>query len=455
MPPDELVEIEREQIEIDRRRFLIGLGAAAGGVALGGCHRFRRATVSAPERDAQVIVVGAGLAGLVCALRIKQAGVSVRLVEAQNRLGGRVLSLRGFFPEDQVADLGGEFVGGGDQRFVALAEELGVPLDDLGDDDPALASVVWHFEGRSYGEREIVDALRPIAVRIRADLAKREREGPIYYDDPNGMEEVDKLSVADWLDRAGANGWVRSLIETAWTAEYGVEPGGQSALNLVLALDERAERRIGGRERRFRVRGGADLLVKALGSRLEEEIEMGSRVEAVRELPSWAWTVTARRDSRSRELSAAHLVLALPFPLLREMKIETALPPIKRYAIDHLPYGTGAKLLLGFREHGWRSVHRARGTVVSDLGFQTAWEACRGAHAGVIANQAGGERGLELGKGTLAQQTDLLLGDLDLVFPGIAPARTRGRAARMFWPAHPFAKGSRSTYGPAQWTLFG
>lgn len=84
----------------------------AGGVALAGLAVARCASVvpAAAPGPGEVLVVGGGLAGLTAAYRLKQAGVAVRVLEAQERIGGRMRSLTGHFPEGLVAELGAELI---------------------------------------------------------------------------------------------------------------------------------------------------------------------------------------------------------------------------------------------------------------------------------------------------------------------------------------------------------
>src|SRR5262245_52232514 len=89
-----------------RRTFLKGMAA---GIAAASCGRPARPSQS----GAEICVVGAGIAGLTCAYRLKNAGLRVRLFEAQDRVGGRMFSLRGHFPDAQVVELGGEMIDSG------------------------------------------------------------------------------------------------------------------------------------------------------------------------------------------------------------------------------------------------------------------------------------------------------------------------------------------------------
>jgi monoamine oxidase len=65
---------------------------------------------------------GAGIAGLTAAWRLRQGGVRVRIADAQTRIGGRMPSLRDFFPDGQVAELGGELI---DSNHVRITPALG------------------------------------------------------------------------------------------------------------------------------------------------------------------------------------------------------------------------------------------------------------------------------------------------------------------------------------------
>ncbi|HEX6203634.1 MAG TPA: FAD-dependent oxidoreductase, partial [Thermoanaerobaculia bacterium] len=210
-----------------RRRFLATSALAAAGVAAG--------CATAPRRAAggqRVVIVGAGIAGLTAAWRLAGNGVPVRVIEAQERIGGRMLSLRGFFPDGQFCELGGELIDTGHAAIRTVAGELGVELVDLERDDPALRRETWFFGGRVRSEDEVVAAFLPVARRIEADLATI--AGDVTYRTPNGAERLDRTPLSEWLTSSGAEGWFRDLLDVAYTTEYGLETADQSALNLLL-----------------------------------------------------------------------------------------------------------------------------------------------------------------------------------------------------------------------------
>jgi monoamine oxidase len=452
MPLDEFHDQLRVQrIDRRRRRLLQGAGAS---VMLAGCE-----SLPAPLRpvgDDAVAIVGAGIAGLTAAWRLRQQGVRVRVYEAQNRIGGRMLSLRNHFADDQVIELGGELIDTGHARIRALAAELGIVLDDLleGDRDHE----TWYFDGRHIGEAELVRAFVPVAGRIERDLAAA-GDGDWDHTDPNpAFRALDAMSIAQWFDRNGVSGWLRTLLDVAYTTEMGLQIEEQSALNFLTFIgveDKDAFRIFGESDERFHVRGGNDLITSALGDKVADAIETGHVLEAVRS-DGGGYALTFRNGSATREVRAAQVILALPFTLLRKVRIDVDLPQRKRHAIANLAYGTNAKLMIGFERRSWRE-HGANGASMIDLAYQTTWDTSRkqAGTAGALTNFTGGRHGIAIGQGTPKQQAEVAVRDLERVFPGIAAARGNAREARMHWPSNPWVLGSYACFRPGDWAGLG
>ncbi|HEV8694254.1 MAG TPA: FAD-dependent oxidoreductase [Lysobacter sp.] len=447
-PLDEFYEHGRAlRVDTARRRLLQGAGA---GVLLAGCAQLPRPTSAAGE---EVIIVGAGIAGLTAAWRLRQAGVRVRLFEAQGRVGGRMLSLRNHFTDGQVIELGGELIDTGHTLIRTLAAELGLVLDDLLVGETAADT--WYFDGRVVTEREIVEAVVPVAKAIERDVAAL-GNGDLNYRDANpAFRALDAQSVAQWLDRNGVTGWLRKLIDVAYTTEMGLEIDQQSALNLLTFIGTEegdAFQIFGESDERFHVRGGNDLIVQQLGDKVSDAVESGHVLEAIAARGN-GYALSFRHGMTSREVVARHVILALPFTLLREVRISLDLPAHKRNAIDRLAYGTNAKLMIGFDRRVWRG-HAANGASMSDLMYQTTWETSRKqpGSSGILTNFTGGRHGVELGEGSAKQQAELATAALDHIFPGVAAARTGAREARMHWPSQPWVRGSYACFRPGDWS---
>jgi monoamine oxidase len=260
--------VEREwRGGLTRRDFVRGSTMAGAALVLGGCARGGGVREVGEVGDA-VLIVGAGLAGLVAARTLRSAGVRVRVVEAQNRVGGRVLSLRDHFADGQVAELGGELIDTGHEVMRGLAAELEIELDDLADEDAGVSTSLWYFDGVVQSEAAVVEALQPVA-RLAAS-AVSPLSASLTYANPGSAVELDRVSIAEWLDRSGVSGLARKLIDVAYTTEYGTEIDEQSSLNLLFVLDPGGdpERIFGESDTRYHVRGGNDRIVSRLAEGL-------------------------------------------------------------------------------------------------------------------------------------------------------------------------------------------
>ena len=429
---------------ISRRQFLVSTAAAT---ALAACR-----TIPAATKDPDVLIIGAGIAGLTAGYRLARAGVDVRIYDGQYRTGGRMLSLRKFFPDGQVAELGGELIDSGHTHIRRLARELAIDIDDLAGDDRALHSDVWYFDGARRSDREVAEAFRPITERIKADLARiGDLDAAPLSDD---AIRLDRMSLAEWLDSAGVTGWFRELLDVGFTTEYGLEIDRQSSLNLLTMIDPviRPFRMYGESDERYHVRGGNDRIPGALTRLLEDHLELGAILQRLRLRSDGSVECTFTRGATTITAAAPRVILAIPFTMLREVAIDMELPDRKRRAIRELGYGTNAKLMIGFADRIWRTRHRSNGSTLTDLGYQLSWETSRlqaGSH-GILTNFTGGRAGIDAGKGASADRALDVANQLDTIFPGIAAVR--GKESRMHWPTNPFVRASYASYLPGQWT---
>ena len=140
----------------------------------------------------KVLVVGAGLSGLVAATEIQGAGHDVIVVEARNRVGGRVFTLREGFAGGQFADIGAEIIYHGQDNIANLCQKNGVELSDrfsLGTDVPDLI-----FGGRRLDRAAAAEVVNELRAAIR-------RTRPGHFE-----------SVAQWLRRARISGEAELLL---------------------------------------------------------------------------------------------------------------------------------------------------------------------------------------------------------------------------------------------------
>jgi monoamine oxidase len=428
-PLDELVAMP-----LSRRAALAGAASLAALPALAQPRR----------RELRVAVVGAGLAGLVCAHKLVAAGVTdVTVYEANRRIGGRVLSGRGAVGPGTLVELGGSFINTEHEDMLALAREFGLDLED-GTAPPGGDLTTTYFVG---GQKRSLAEIAAAAAELVARL------GPLREADDATKAREDRASAAAMLDRFGVSGWLRTLLDVGLTQEMGAEPGEMSALYLVEAFapdPAKPKQGLFSSDQRFQITGGNDRLPAAIAARLGARIRLGQRLEAVRP-DGRRYTLTLN----GRDVTADVVVLTVPATMLRAVSLDVPLPGLTRRAIRDLGYGTNAKLFAAVSDRPWLR-QGASGECLNDLGFQTVWEdhPAPGADGeGKLTIFAGGTVGRGFGRGTPDARAREITRALDQAFPGTAAAYT-GRAERMHWPTNPYVGGSYSCFRPGQWFGF-
>jgi len=450
-PVDELVELTWEG-QLSRREFLRAAGVAAAGAVAG--ELLRPLEALAGPQAPRVAVVGAGLAGLTAGYYLRQAGIQPQIYEARTRTGGRVFSVRGGVMPGLVTEFGAEFIDSGHEDMHRFVRLFGLRLLDFKGGAEARRRPTFYFDGRRISEAEVVRAFQPLARRIRQD---QDAVGyPVTYrrHTPRARE-LDRLSISEYLDRIGASGWVKELLEVAYVGEYGLEAGEQSALNLVLLIGTEPGPTFevyGESDERYSVLGGNQQIPDRLARLLEPSLHLGHRLVALRSRGEGYRLVFERRGSGTVEVDADFVILTVPFTLLREVDLQVDLPPVKRRAIQELGYGTNSKLMLGFRERVWRK-GGGSGELFTDLPLQSGWDSSRGrpGTAGTYTVFLGGRAGVAVGEGLARDQAQKVLPDLERVFPGVQ-ATYAGRVARWHWPSDPFVRGSYACWKVGQYT---
>lgn len=401
-----------------------------------------------PPVPRRVAVVGAGLAGLTCAYRLKQRGVEATVFDAQTRTGGRVWSTTDGLAGGQVAELGGEFIDTNHIALKKLARELGLELDDLVAARAGLRADTFFFDGALLSEASVVEAFRPLAERMQADLTKSEADDAAFA-------ALDRTSIAEYLSRdSDLDPKLKKLIEVAYVGEYGRESDEQTCFNLLWLIDSRniePFRIFGESDERYRVRGGNQRFTDGLAATLQPQLELGQRLIRVKGLDA-GFELTFDVGGSAREQLFDQVVLTLPFTLLREVELQVRLPSLKREMIRSLGYGTNAKLMLQFDERVWSTAHRASGSCFTDNGLQGCWDTSRAQPGdfGLLTVFMGGHGGESLGRGSPEEQALTQLQRIEAIFPGTRAKYRPGTALRMHWPSMPFTKGSYACFLPGQ-----
>lgn len=267
---------------ISRHAFLRGAGALVGLGALPA----RAAPLGVGGVDVDVVVVGAGLSGLVAARELRRRGRSVVVVEARDRVGGRTVSLPTH--HGHPVDGGGAWIGPGQDRILALADELGLataPTYYSGDTTYDLLGKVTRglLPDVSWGES--LDALRALWSLDR--LARSVPQGS-SWEAPDAAR-LDALTVHDWLVARQATPFTHAVFKLItraifagypermsllWVLHYAGAAGGV----LPLILNDG-----GAQDTRFE--GGSQGVSLAMAAELGDAVRLGQPVRQVRHAP--------------------------------------------------------------------------------------------------------------------------------------------------------------------------
>ncbi|HEX8103084.1 MAG TPA: FAD-dependent oxidoreductase [Solirubrobacteraceae bacterium] len=443
-----------------RRQFLGASAAAAAAAAAAGPWAAKaRAADSEP-----VVVVGAGLAGLTAAYRLKQAGISAHVHEASTRVGGRCWTIRDVFGDSgnpQVAEHGGELIDTGHTAIRQLCQELRLDLDNLFQAEQKGTEPLYYFDGKPYTYAEAAADFNAVYQQLHKDVSAASYPTTYKISTPRGYE-LDQMSVVDWINESVPGGIASrfgQLLDVAYNIEYGAESSVQSSLNLLYLLGYSGQgqlRLFGPSNEKFHVRGGNDLIVKGLCQAVGSQIRTGSELIAIARTTGGRYTLTFREGSATRTVTAGRVILALPFSILRASVdySKAGFSAVKVRAIRELGMGTNAKLNVGFKTRHWRTLGN-NGDTYADTGYQATWEVSRAQAGtkGILVDYTGGKIGAAQSGDPLAL-AQKFLGQLNPVLPGIKDAWD-GKATIDHWTSYPWTKGSYSFYKKGQYTAFG
>lgn len=304
------------------------------------------------QRDGDVIVVGAGLAGLVAARDVVAAGHDVTVLEARDRVGGRTLTVE--LDDGDAVDLGAQWIGPGQERIKALVADLG--LETFPQYDEGRGRFVT---GRDATEGPDPIAALPLHDRLSLSVAiwrlerLRQRvdlEAP--WESP-GAERLDAMSVETWKRRILKTSRSRAFFDAVIRAIFTSEP---AELSLLYALTyfqagggfERLASVEGGAQQ-TRIVGGTQQIARALAADLGDAVRLESPVRHI-ERGEEAVTVSAGGETHR----GTYAIVAVPPTMAGRIDYDPPLPVARDALTQRMPMGSVVKCVATYEEPFWR-----------------------------------------------------------------------------------------------------
>ncbi|MFM9052571.1 MAG: flavin monoamine oxidase family protein [Bacteroidota bacterium] len=462
-------QVDQVRTEYSRRKFIGDVSKAAlfSGLAalLPGCTKddFITTLGEPVERNnrpqPRIAIIGGGLSGLNCAYQLMKRGITSTVYEGSDRTGGRILTKRDFIAPGTYTELGGEFIDTRHRHMRALAAEFGLNLLDTEvSSESGYLNDTFYIDGRHYSEAEVIQAFQPYASVIAGDVQSLPTDFG-YTNYTPAVQQFDAVSISQYFDRIGMpqSLFLRKGLEQAYLTEYGREIDDQTAINFLFLFTINPGNSqydiFGLSDERYKVQGGNQQIPDALASALQGRIKLRHKLNRISLDIAGKYVLDFQAGVT---VTADVCVLTLPFTLLRQVDLTGLnLPAWKTNAIQHLGYGTNAKLLLGFSGKKWRDYGHSGGVFTNGSPaqnarfIQTGWDNTRlqsGRNGGYTVYQ-GGNQGVNLNLG----QSQIMLNQLDGMWPGTA-AQYNGNSKLVHWPSYAWTQGSYACWRVGQVT---
>jgi len=421
------------------RRHFLGAALSAGALAAW--------PARAAQRAESVLVVGAGLAGLVAAYRLRDAGKRVTLIEARSDPGGRVRTLRNYFDDGIYGELGAARIAETHDHVLHWLNELNLGLTAFAPTGTAL-QVVGGVAARTDDE-----AAR---MRIAPGLSAEERglspsglllkylegvpdalaDSETVISDPRWWE-FDSMTWPRWLASRGATPAAIKLMT------LGGDSSSFSALFMLQQIMMHRDSR-----QYMKIEGGMDRLPRAIAARLKDITRYNCELTRL-ERNSAGVHAICKTGTGSETFAADRAVLAIPFSTLREVAIDPPFSPEKTRVIKELSYYEASRFLLQTRSRFWEKA-RLTGGARSDAPADI-WDMSYGQKSprGLISITTG-NAAIEAKLKALPRtgQMDFGVGLAKQAFPEAGAEVQKTYVQR--WAQDPYVRGAFTVFHPGQ-----
>jgi len=403
--------------------------------------------------EADVVVVGAGLAGLVAARDLIAAGRSAIVLEARERVGGRLLNRD--IGDGKVVEIGGQWAGPTQRRVLALARELGIDTFATYADGENLVEL----DGRIRRYRGSIPRISPAVLadigqaQFRLDRMARAVPPEAPWRAPRA-EEWDGQTMWSWIRRNTITHAARALLQVAVEAVWAAHPADVSLLHVLFytraagGFDDLIGTQGGAQQDRFF--GGSQELALRLAERLGERVALQA---PVRRIEHRGEGVTVSSDRASVNARAA--IVAIPPTLCARISYDPPLPALRDQLTQRMAQGSVIKCMAIYDEPFWRAEGLSGQVTSADGPVKVMFDnSPPDGSPGVLLGFLEGRQARELEQWTPEARRNAVVGCFARLF-GSRAGRPEGYLEQV-WAAEEWTRGC---YGcllpPGGWVSFG
>jgi monoamine oxidase len=390
----------------------------------------------------RVVVVGAGFSGLAAAYELSKAGYDVTVVEARNRVGGRVISFSDLVPGKHVEG-GGELIGSNHPAWVGYAKQFKLSFLDATEEDLEAPIVLGGKRLTSDESDALWEEMEKAFNTIVSDAANVDADEP--WRSANA-QALDKRTLASWINGLSASPLCKAGLHTMMAADNGMVTEWQSYLGNLAMVKGGGLEKYWSESEVYRCQGGnQQLATRFLAAIGAPKVLTRTIVRTI------AVTDTNVRVTlgNGKVLEGDHVVLSAPPPTWNRIAFDPALPPGLAPQM-----GTNVKYLMALSGPFWRRAELGP-EMLTDGPVSATWHGTdgqKGAGEALVAF-SGATAADACREWTATERNARYLAEIQKVYKGIRPSFLRSRF--MDWPSDPWVKASYSFPAPGQVTAQG
>jgi len=300
----------------------------------------------------EVIIIGAGFSGIAAAKKLHQAKIPFLVLEARDRLGGRVYTKQ--LSEDLYLDFGGQWIGPGQDRMYALCQEYGVEYFETYDQGYNLidfSNKVKKFKGL-IPKMDIVSLLNLDFVLKKLERLAKSTPLESPWQHPKALA-FDSISLADFLESNCKTQACKKVVTLACETVFASELNEISLLHALFYIQSGRDLNtlinIKNGAQQHRIVGGMQTLIEKMAEPFHEKIQFNKPVKKILQESG-----LIKIFGEGFEFSCNKVILAVPPPLTAKIDFQPMLSMEKRQLLDRIAMGQVGKCFMVYKKPFWR-----------------------------------------------------------------------------------------------------